>query len=124
MLSWSWLYVACGGAIGASLRYFLSLTVPFTGTFPWPTWWANILGCLGAGIFLAFSEKYVFLQNEWRLFLVVGILGGFTTFSSFSLEVFMMLKQQFYMWAGLYVITSLLVGLIALIFGYSVIKAL
>lgn len=124
MYNWAWLYVAFGGAIGATLRYLLSISLPFTGTFPWPTWWVNILGCFGAGLFLALSEKYTFLQAEWRLFLVVGVLGGFTTFSSFSLEVLLMLKQQLYLWAGLYVGSSLIVGLIMVLLGYMVIKVI
>ena len=82
--------------------------------FPWPTWWINIIGCLCAGIFFAFSQKYSFLQTEARLFLMVGILGGFTTFSSFGLETFQLLKQGAVTIALSYVISSVIVGVFML----------
>ena len=79
----NWLLVAMGGAIGATLRYATGMLIfKPQMLFPWPTWWINIIGCLCAGIFFAFSQKYSFLQNEARLLFMVGILGGFTTFSS------------------------------------------
>lgn len=124
MLDVSWLSVACGGAIGASLRYAISLYLPFTGGFPWATWWANILGCLCVGIFVACAERFSGLNAEWRLFLVVGILGGFTTFSSFSLEIFLMLKQHLFVLAFIYMLSSLCVGLIVVMMGYVIFKAL
>ncbi len=86
--------------------------------FPWPTWWINIIGCLCAGIFFAFSQKYSFLQTEARLFLMVGILGGFTTFSSFGLETFQLLKQGAVTIALSYVISSMIVGVFMLGVGF------
>lgn len=120
-----WMYVACGGAIGAVLRYGVSLLLPMSlGNFPWATWWVNILGCCGIGLFAAASEKFSFLQTEWRLFLVVGVLGGFTTFSSFGLEVMQMLKHQFYPLAFWYAGSSLIIGILMVLLSYSVLKAL
>ena len=79
----NWLWVALGGAIGASFRYGLGLyLIRPNMIFPWTTWSINLLGCFLAGVFFAFSQKYIFLQHEMRLFLMVGILGGFTTFSA------------------------------------------
>lgn len=119
----AWLYVALGGAIGSMLRYALSVLMPFTlGQFPWATWWANIIGCSLAGMFLAASEKFTVLQGEARLFLLVGILGGFTTFSSFGLETFNMLKHGLYGLAMSYVGSSLIVGLLAVMLGYICLK--
>lgn len=112
----NWLWVACGGAIGASMRYGLSLLLPTTlGQFPWATWWANVLGCLFIGLFAVASEKFLILQGDWRLFAVVGLLGGFTTFSSFGLESFNLLRMGCYGLALLYVVSSFLAGL-AMIF--------
>ena len=113
------LWVSLGGAIGASGRYALSLLLPVAqGTFPWATWWANIIGCICAGAFFAASERFVSLQGEWRLFLMVGILGGFTTFSSFGLESFQRLKFGHYGLVLSYVLSSVLVGICALALSY------
>lgn len=118
-----WFYVAFGGAIGSMARYALSVFMPvILGQFPWATWWANIIGCTLAGMFLAASEKFSLLQGDARLFLLVGILGGFTTFSSFSLETFNMVKHGLYPLALSYVGSSLLVGLLAVMFGYLCLK--
>ncbi|ANF83168.1 chromosome condensation protein CrcB [Acinetobacter sp. NCu2D-2] len=115
----NWLLVAMGGAIGASLRYGAGLLLlkPHL-QFPWPTWWINIIGCACAGIFFAFSQKFPVLQQEARLFLMVGILGGFTTFSSFGLETFQLLRQGHSGLALSYVLSSVVVGVIALIVAY------
>lgn len=117
----NWLLVAFGGAIGAIFRY--SASVWFTkpaGLFPWTTWSVNLLGCFLAGVFFAFTQKYAFLQNEARLFLMVGILGGFTTFSSFGLETFQLLKQGQIALAVTYAFSSLVVGVIALVIGFYI----
>lgn len=117
----NWLLVACGGAIGASLRYGVGLFItPLHAGFPWATWIINIVGCLFAGIFFAMSMKYPILQNEARLFLMVGILGGFTTFSSFGLETFQLLRHDQIMLAGLYAISSLIIGILVLGIGYYI----
>ena len=117
----NWLLVACGGAIGASLRYGVGLfIIPLHAGFPWATWIINIVGCLLAGIFFAMSMKYPILQNEARLFLMVGILGGFTTFSSFGLETFQLLRQDQILLAGLYAISSLIIGILVLGVGYYI----
>ena len=111
----TWLLVACGGAIGATLRYGLGLLlVKPNSVFPWPTWWINLLGCLLAGVFFALSQKYPSLQNEARLFFMVGILGGFTTFSSFGLETFQLLKQGYMLLALTYALSSLVCGVLLL----------
>lgn len=115
----SWLWVALGGAIGASCRYALGLyLLKPQFIFPWPTWATNLLGCFLAGVFFAFSQKYVFLQQEARLFLMVGMLGGFTTFSSFGLETFQLLKQGQMLIAFSYVLSSLILGVLLLALGF------
>lgn len=115
----NWLLVACGGAIGASLRYGASLWImPSQAGFPWATWLINLVGCVLAGIFFAISMKFPVLQHETRLFLMVGILGGFTTFSSFGLETFQLLHQDQMMLAGVYAISSLIIGVCVLGMGY------
>lgn len=114
----NWLLVACGGAIGATLRYAASLLLKPHGLFPWPTWWVNLLGCFCAGLFLALCQKYPALQQETRLFLMVGILGGFTTFSSFGLETFQLLRHGQHMLTLLYVLSTLFLGGLVLALGF------
>ncbi|MCT8090061.1 fluoride efflux transporter CrcB [Acinetobacter sp. ANC 4216] len=115
----NWLLVALGGAVGASLRYGAGILLfkPTSG-FPWTTWWVNIFGCLLAGIFFAYSQKFPVLQNEARLFLMVGILGGFTTFSSFGLETFQLLKHGQTTLALGYMISSVMMGILVLTLGF------
>ncbi|RZJ22201.1 MAG: fluoride efflux transporter CrcB [Acinetobacter sp.] len=121
----NWLLVALGGAVGASLRYGAGVLLfkPSSG-FPWTTWWVNLCGCLLAGIFFAYSQKFPVLQNEARLFLMVGILGGFTTFSSFGLETFQLLKHGQIVLALGYVISSVIAGVMVLALGFYLFQGL
>ena len=117
----NWLLVACGGAIGASLRYAAGfLLAKSQSLFPWATWTVNLVGCLLAGIFFAFTQRYPVLQNETRLFLMVGILGGFTTFSSFGLETFQLIRQEQIGTALVYAVSSMVLGMIILSLGFYI----
>ncbi len=117
----NWLLVACGGAIGASLRYGAGFIIAKPHSiFPWATWSINILGCFLAGVFFAFTQKYPTLQNETRLFLMVGILGGFTTFSSFGLETFQLIRQGQLPIALAYTVSSVILGVIFLAIGFYI----
>lgn len=121
----NWLWIALGGAIGASCRYGIGLYLIRPNIlFPWPTWSINLLGCFLAGVFFAFTQKYVFLQNEVRLFFMVGILGGFTTFSSFGLETFNLLKQGEIGIALSYMLSSVVIGVILLALGFYLFNAI
>ena len=118
-------FVACGGAIGACLRYGLGLWLSKPQLlFPWATWSVNVLGCLLAGIFFAFTLKYPVLQQETRLFIMVGVLGGFTTFSSFGLETFQLLRNEQIIIALVYALSSLIVGVIFLAIGFYIFQYL
>jgi CrcB protein len=119
----NWLLVACGGAIGASLRYGIGFLIskPLS-LFPWATWSINILGCFLAGIFFAFTLSYPILQQETRLFFMVGILGGFTTFSSFGLETFQLIHQGHFPIALAYTISSVIVGVVFLTIGFYIVQ--
>ncbi|MFH7807548.1 fluoride efflux transporter CrcB [Acinetobacter sp. BSP-153] len=121
----NWILVALGGGIGACLRYGAGLLLFKPNmSFPWPTWWINIIGCFTAGLFFALSQKYPVLQQEARLFLMVGILGGFTTFSSFGLETFQLLRQGQMLLALSYALSSLVVGVIVLGIGFYLLDSL
>ena len=121
----NWLLVAIGGAIGASVRYGAGVwLLKPNGLFPWITWSVNVLGCFLAGVFFALSQKYPALQQEARLFLMVGILGGFTTFSSFGLETFQLLRHGQNGLAIAYALSSVIAGVIALSVGFYLLQAL
>jgi len=117
----NWLLVACGGAIGACLRYGAGFIISKPHSlFPWTTWYVNLLGCFLAGVFFAFTQRFPILQNETRLFLMVGILGGFTTFSSFGLETFQLIRQGYFPIALAYIVSSVTVGVICLAVGFYI----
>ena len=102
----SWLWVALGGAIGASARYGISVLLPATG-FPWPTLVANLLGCCAIGWFVGHYSQAEWFLGGGRLFLVTGLLGGFTTFSAFSLETVQLAQAGQLSTAAVYVLVSL-----------------
>ena len=120
----SLLYVAFGGAIGASARHLLGgATLRIWGPgFPWGTLIANVLGGLLMGAligWLAFkgSQFAGGAGESVRLFLGVGILGGFTTFSAFSLDAILMIEKKAYGVAAGYISASVLLSLLALFLG-------
>jgi crcB protein len=90
------LLIGAGGAIGAILRYLVVFsTQPLKAKLPLPigTLLVNVLGCLLIGLLYALPENHTLVTPEARNFLIVGILGGFTTFSTFSYESMNMLSQ-------------------------------
>ena len=121
------LLVMAGGAIGAALRYQygrMSERV-FGAGWPWGTLGVNIIGGLAMGLFVGWlaarSQASTYLGGEsLRLFVAVGILGGFTTFSAFSLETIAMIQRGEGLSASLYVIVSVIasVGALALGLGF------
>lgn len=78
-------WVFLGGGIGAGARYGLTLLLP-TANYPWPTLTANLLGCCAIGWLVGHYAQADWFVNQGRALLVTGLLGGFTTFSAFSLE--------------------------------------
>ena len=117
------LIVGIGGFIGSVSRYLLTLLVQnrFLSTFPFGTLSVNILGCFLIGLVYALSERGN-IGTEWRLFFITGILGGFTTFSSFSNETVGMLHDAKYAYATLYVGCSVMAGIAATFGGVLLIK--
>ncbi len=109
--------VFVGGGIGSVMRFLLAAVLQrsFPGIFPWGTLAVNIAGSLLLGIFAGLASRS-FLSTEWRMFLAIGLCGGFTTFSTFSLEVAELLRTQ-YTIALLYIATSVLAGIGAIAAG-------
>lgn len=120
----NFLIVGMGGAIGAMLRHgtgLLSLKLGFTN-FPWGTLTINILGSFCIGIIVGLLAHVQNWSEEIRLFTVIGILGGFTTFSAFSLDTVLLFERGQYLYAGLYVAGSVLISVAATFLGLFLIR--
>ena len=114
-----YLVVAFGGALGSVLRYWVSgLDVKYSrGLFPVSTFLVNVLGSLVIGLLWGLFERLNF-SPLLRIFLFVGILGGFTTFSSFSLENLNLIRDGEYRIALIYILLTNVVGLSLAFCGY------
>lgn len=115
--------IGAGSFIGGILRYGLVLwsgQKP-TGDFPIGTLMVNLIGCLLIGIIYGFSNNWN-ISSEWRLALTTGLLGGFTTFSAFSVETVTMLKNGYMGAAMLYILISVVGGLLATFAGMLISK--
>ncbi|HEU5088564.1 MAG TPA: fluoride efflux transporter CrcB, partial [Roseiflexaceae bacterium] len=98
--------IALGAAIGANLRYGLSLWAAqrWGAAFPYGTLMINVIGSFVIGLVLVLATSRITLSEPARLLLVTGLLGGFTTFSSFSFETYSLVTAGSIMQAGLYVL--------------------
>ncbi len=117
--------VGIGGALGAVLRYLIGVGVTrvWTAPFPLATLLINIAGSLAMGVLVgALGRSLLSWTAEARLFLGIGILGGFTTFSSFSLDVVTLLQRGLVAQALAYVLLSVAVSVLALYLGLMITK--
>lgn len=119
------LTIGFGSFIGGMIRYMLSLFIQSktVSEFPVGTLLVNIIGCFLIGVVYSFAEQGK-MAVEWRLFIATGILGGFTTFSAFSMESFMMLRNGYYGMMTVYVFLSLVIGICATIGGFLLVRTL
>ena len=120
------LLVGTGGFAGSVMRYLVQVFVEkgLSSTFPYGTLIANVAGSFIIGMVFALADKGNLMNAEWRMFLAVGVCGGFTTFSSFAYNNFSMLKENAWGPLSLNVMGSLLLGLIAVYLGVVLIRAL
>jgi CrcB protein len=111
--------VAAGGAIGAVGRFVISgwMTRHVGSTFPWGTLAVNLLGSLLAGFVLVWLEGRGSSALLWRAFLMVGVLGGLTTWSALMVELFLLQRGSGPHWGGVYLSASLIGGLALLWLG-------
>lgn len=109
------LLVGLGGALGAILRYGMTF-LPFKSTFPFSTFMTNILGAILVGLVVGLFDKG-YIKDEMSLFLRMGFCGGFTTFSTFSLESIQLLEDKRFLLGMSYIILSLLFCLLGIIIG-------
>lgn len=115
-----YLLVAVGGALGSMARYGAGVAVGrlWSSSFPLGTMLINIAGSLLMGLFIGYLARTTpAWQADGRLFVAVGILGGFTTFSSFSLDTIALFERGALLQAGLYVAISVVAAIVALFAG-------
>lgn len=118
--------VGLGGFIGTVLRFLVSryFQMHVVSVFPWGTFTVNIIGSFLIGILFGLSEKRNIMSPEWRIFLTVGICGGFTTYSTFSNDAFILLQNNEFFRFATYSGLSFILGLFAVFFGRLIIKAI
>src|SRR5690606_2703928 len=117
--------IGTGAALGAWLRWGLGLWLnPVHATLPLGTLAANLVGGYGIGLALGWFAHAPGLAPEWRLFIITGLLGGLTTFSTFSPETVQMLLRQQYVWAGASVALHVLGSFSMTVLGLATLRAL
>jgi len=119
------LLVGAGGALGALLRYLVAGLVAgrSPAQFPWSTLVVNAVGCLVIGCLMAVAEARSWFGAELRLLLFTGVLGSFTTFSTFGFDTFHLLRQGESGAALLYVAASLGLGILLVVVGFLVTRS-
>lgn len=120
------LAVAIGGAIGAIARFQLSQSFikSFSGDFIYNILVANIVGCFLMGVCYEFMNLKMNVGAEWRAFFMVGVLGAFTTFSSFALDVFILLERGSYLNASMYILSSVVFSIVGLFVGIYIMRTI
>jgi CrcB protein len=111
-----WLFVFAMGGAGALARVALAGLFPVRA-LPWGTLLVNVLGCFAIGVLFTLFEEERVLAPEWRIALVGGFLGGFTTFSAFGLELFVLLGSGEWTRGLVYAAASLVLGLLGVFAG-------
>ena len=120
----AYLLAALGGALGALARWAVAVALPSSpGGWPWATFLVNVTGCLLIGVLLAVLPAR-FPGNPWlRPFLAVGVLGGYTTYSAFAVEVVRLVEVGAWPSAAGYVAASVLGGVVAVAAGLLAARA-
>ena len=116
------LVIGCGGAVGTLMRYGLALRITSLAgsAFPWGILFVNIVGCFLAGLLFTWAVPRIPLSDLLRNGLQLGLLGGFTTFSAFSIDAIALFDQGLWLRGLLYIITSVIVSILGAYLGMSV----
>jgi len=120
-----YLLVAFFGAAGSVLRYSLYLITPrfFYLNFPVSTVLVNLLGSFFIGVCISLFDKSIITENT-RIYIAIGLLGGFTTFSTFSMDLFNLLTKSLYVEMISYLVLSVFGGLLLFFAGYKIVNIL
>lgn len=120
------LIVAAGGAIGAAMRHLVGMAaLRWAGpTFPWGTLAVNLAGSFLMGVLIELLARKAGVSAEVRLFAATGVLGGFTTFSAFSLDVVVLWERGALLAAAGYTLVSVVGAVAALFAGLAIVRAL
>ena len=118
------LLVFVGGGLGAALRHLINVGFArwFGTAFPWHTLFENVSGSLVMGLLAAYFAFKGDASQSWRLFLTTGILGGYTTFSAFSLDAMLLYERGALATAALYVVASVALSLLGLFAGILLVR--
>jgi CrcB protein len=118
------LLAAAGGALGSAARYLVNIGAGrLLGMgFPWGTLFVNIVGCLIMGALIGLGAHRFAISNAARVFMMTGILGGFTTFSAFSADFALLVERKSYTLATLYLTGSVALSLLAVFAGLYLIR--
>ena len=119
-----YLLIGTGGFLGSVLRYWTSVNAYkiFGEKFPYGTFVVNVLGCLLIGFISEISENRFLISPEIRIFLMIGFLGGYTTFSTFGYETFMLVQDKDYVTAVANIFLSVIVCLASVWIGTLIAK--
>lgn len=120
------IFIGMGSCLGGIARYLLTRWVQesTSSSFPYGTLAVNLLGCLAIGMLYGLFDRHGWMEPELRAFLVVGFCGGFTTFSTFALENFAMLRDGNWVPAALYAGASLVLGIGVVWLGAATVRSL
>lgn len=123
-MKWLWLFL--GGGCGAALRFALAAWVDqrIGPPFPWGTFVVNVAGCFLVGVLATLADEAELIAPHARFFLVAGVLGGFTTFSTFGLETSRLIQEGTAAVAALNVIGSVVAGVLAVVLGSAIARNL
>ncbi len=120
------LAVAVGGGLGSLLRYFVAGAIQSAAWpgYPWGIFIVNITGGLAMGIIVEMAALKMSMTPEVRAFLTVGVLGGYTTFSTYSLDSVLLIQRGAYASAAAYIVGSVVLSILALFAGLWLVRAI
>jgi len=122
----NFLIVFLGGGLGAGMRHLSGLAaLRLLGPgYPWGTLIVNVAGSLAMGVLIALLGRKFQATNEIRLLIATGFIGGFTTFSAFSLDVVVMWERGAIVIAGIYILASVVLSVLALFAGLWLVRSM
>jgi CrcB protein len=120
------LIIGLGSFMGGIARFYLGKMIQQLSlvSFPFGTMTVNVVGSLLIGVFIGLADRYIWFTYEWRMFLMIGFCGSFTTFSTFAGENIAFLREGQYLFFTAYTIGSVLFALISVLMGLLLVKLL